>query len=110
MLGTPRALPAARIVPDARIGRAQLLRAVVRSAARSAWRRVQPQALVLALTGVGVVAVWGLAYVIAATTFEPLTAPHRPLVLYVTPIAGPGDVAVDELPPLETAAPPRAAP
>lgn len=96
MLGTPRALPAARVVPDARASRIQVATAIVRSAARAAWRRVQPQALVLTLTGVGVAGVLGLAYLIAVTAYEPVTMrPKRQAVLYVMP--APAELATVEL-------------
>lgn len=98
MLGTPRALPAARVVPDARASRVRVAGSIVRSALRAAWRRVQPQALVLSLTSVGVAGVLGLAYLIAVTAYEPVTMrPKRAPVLYVMP--APAEIATVELGP-----------
>ncbi len=104
MLGTPRALPAARVVPDARASRIGVAGSIARSALRSAWRRLQPQALVLSLTGVGVAGVLGLAYLIAVTAYEPVTMrPKRPAsVLYVMP--APAELATSEVAPEPPAA------
>jgi len=85
-----RDLPQARLVPRAVLGH-------VRAAAHGTsgwiwtqWRRIEPQALALALTAIGALAVLGITLAIAQSAISVRPPPEpRPTVIYLMRAPGP---------------------
>jgi len=90
-----RDLPAARLVPRALLGHVRAAAAGTGAWLRAQWRRVEPQALALALTAVAVFAVLAVTVAIAESALSASAAPNRPVVIYLVhaPPAPPPAVA-----------------